>query len=142
MLLTGCDQAPSSESKRPIFRRSAPLHVLSAGVTALNARLDGAVLAEAPLYGQESKQQLIQNSKGVFDRVTMHSSANMMLVEGEVFALLARLGYSQRMVKEAAGLFVVNYVKSHDLTISAVFREAKGKAGIKSQVVFTWLHEG
>ena len=100
------------------------------------------MLAEAPLYGQESKQQLIQNSKGVFDQVTVHSSANMMLVEGEVFALLARLGYSRRMVKEAAGLFVVDYVKSHDSTISAVFREVKGKAGIKSQAVFTWQRGG
>lgn len=137
-LLMGCDQAPSGDSKRPIVWRAAPLHVQSAGVAALQARLDGAALAEAPLYGQGSKQQLIQNSEGVFDRVTVHSSANMMLVEAKVFALLARLGYNRRMVKEAAGLFVVDYVKSRDLTISAVFREAKGEAGIKSQAVFTW----
>jgi hypothetical protein len=107
-------------------------------VAALKARLDGAVFAEAPLYGQGSKQQQIQNSKGVFDQVTVSSVANMMLVEADVFALLARLGYSRRMVKEAAGLFVVDYVNSRDLTISAVFREAKGEAGVKSQVVFTW----
>jgi hypothetical protein len=137
-LLMGCDQAPSTDTNRPIVWRAPPLHVQSAGVAALKARLDGAVFAEAPLYGQGSKQQQIQNSKGVFDQVTVSSVANMMLVEADVFALLARLGYSRRMVKEEAGLFVVDYVNSRDLTISAVFREDKGEAGVKSQVVFTW----
>ncbi|WP_374381079.1 hypothetical protein [Pseudomonas fluvialis] len=125
--LLGCEQPVTQDANRPLVWR-AP---------ALQALREWSAQAEAPLFVARIEADS-SAGEAPRQRLQVHSTANAMRVEGEVFARLARLGYSRTLLREQAGLFVVEYRNSQDLPVSAEYRERAEQGGVKSTVLFSW----
>lgn len=137
LLMSGCEQGSVGAESRPIVWRAAPLNEQSAVLNVLRGWIGNAALSQAPLFALAADEKMLERADQPTLQFSVQSSANAMRVEGEVFAVLVKLGYSRRMVSEAAGIFAVDYVSNRDLTLSAVYREIQGPGEVKSSVVFT-----
>lgn len=137
LFLAGCDQPAAHDPRRPIVWRAPPLNEQSPGLNALRGWISNAGLSQAPLFALAADEKALERTSQPTLQFSVQSSANAMRVEGEVFAVLVKLGYSRRMVSEAAGIFAVDYVSNRDLTLSTVYREIQGPGEMKSSVVFT-----
>ncbi|HRL93844.1 MAG TPA: hypothetical protein PK873_09790 [Pseudomonas sp.] len=137
LFLAGCDQPVAHDPRRPIVWRAPPLNEQSPGLNALRGWIDNAALSRAPLFALTADEKMLARTSQPTLQFSVQSSANAMRVEGEVFAVLVKLGYSRRMVNEAAGIFAVDYVSNRDITLSTVYREIQGPGEVKSSVVFT-----
>lgn len=140
-LLAGCGPT-ADEPKRPLVWRAPPIHEQSIGLAAIRAKMAPEAIGEAPLQARLASQQ----GQGTPEqRYTLHSRARMMQLEGDLFVVLARLGYIRKGVKQSAGRFVVDYVHPQDVTISADYVDYTGKGedeGAKSRVVLSWKLSG
>ncbi len=140
-LLAGC--GPSvDEPKRPLVWRAPPIHEQSIGLAAIRAKMAPEAIGEAPFQARLASQQ----GQGTPEqRYTLHSRARLMQLEGDLFVVLAKLGYTRKGVKQSAGRFVVDYVHPHDVTISADYADYTGKGeddGAKSRVILSWKLSG
>jgi len=135
LLVAGC--GPSTGNEPP---RNAS-HVPASG-TAL--QLDKVVFPggrEISFDGRIVRYEFIQNAKSSLERFTVYSRDGLMSLDGAAFAELAKGGYTRRIRKEEAGLFVVNYVKKGSVTITAAYSDFNTKFpadNIQSKAVFTW----
>ena len=132
--LLGCEQPVTQDANRPLVWRAPALHEQS---PALQALREWSAQAEAPLFVARIEEDR-SAGEAPRQRLQVHSTANAMRVESEVFARLARLGYSRTLLREQAGLFVVEYRNSQDLPVSAEYRERAEQGGVKSTVLFSW----
>ncbi|QLF94499.1 hypothetical protein HW090_15370 [Pseudomonas sp. ABC1] len=137
--LLGCEQEP--QAKRPIVWKAAPFQSWGTGVVKQYA--EAGRVGEAPFVGAVVDQGTQQKEGATYEQVTVESRAGRMLVEADLFALLVKGGYSRRVVSEGAGVFVVEYIKSGDVTIHGAFHELPGKAdAARSRVVLSWKIAG
>lgn len=132
--LLGCEQPVTQDANHPLVWRAPALHEQSPALQALH---EWSAQAEAPLFVARIEAGS-SAGEAPRQRLQVHSTANAMRVEGEVFARLARLGYSRTLLREQAGLFVVEYRNSQDLPVSAEYRERAEQGGVKSTVLFSW----
>ena len=135
--MSGCEQGSVGAGNRPIVWLAAPLNKQSPVLNVLRGWVGNAALSQAPLFALAADEKMVERAGQPTLQFSVQSSANAMRVEGEVFAMLVKLGYSRRMVSEAAGMFAVDYVSSQDLTLSTVYREVQGPGKVKSTVIFT-----
>ena len=140
-LMAGCEQV---EEKRPIVWRAPPL--VSAGATAMAEQLSAARIGESPVNGKLLEDKVVQQGRVPMQRYVVQSRNGAMLLEADVYALLLKKGYVRRVVKEAADVFAVDYVKQGDVTISAQYRPIKeaapAESQAQSQAVFSWKISG
>lgn len=97
--------------------------------------------AEFNFDGRLVRYDYIRKPEASFERFTIFSREGLMSLDGAAFAELVKLGYTRRIRKEEAGLFVVNYQKKGSVTISAAYSEHSTKFpadNIRSKAVYTW----
>src|SRR5690606_38372593 len=85
--LLGCEQPVTQDANRPLVWRAPALHEQS---PALQALREWSAHAEAPLFVARIEEDR-SAGEAPRQRLQVHSTANAMRVEGEVFARLARL---------------------------------------------------
>lgn len=138
ILLPGCEPTPVTSGRGVSVEEVA-------GPALMKDRIFFPGGIEVPINGKIFQYQLIQNSKGEFDRYIVHSIDGMMGVDGKVYTHLAKLGYVRRIRKEVPGQLVVNYVKKGAVTIVATFSDHSTKIlgdKTKSRAVFIWKVAG
>lgn len=61
--------------------------------------------------GQLRRYELQTTEKGLYDRYVFESPDGLMALEGHIYAVLAKRGYTRNVRNEKPGLFEVRYVK-------------------------------
>lgn len=134
LLIAGC-----SPSEEPLSHAPSEVSVSGAALPFDRVIFPGG--AEVVFDGRLVRYDHIQKSEASFERFTIFSKKGLMGLEGSSFAELAKLGYTRRIRKEEAGLFVVNYQKKGSVTISAAYYEHSTEFpadNIRSKAVYTW----
>ncbi len=139
-LLAGCEQE-KPEVGGPIVWAVPSLYEQSATLELLSARLVPPEAAADPFHALSVIRKEEQTGEGSFVRYTVDSSAGMMQVEGELYSMLVKRGYSRRMLRQSAGLFAVEYVNPADVALMAEFSETpegNAAAGTGSRLLLSW----
>jgi len=135
LLITGC--SPATEQQSPSVLSDVP--VGAASLSFNKVIFPGG--KEVVFDGRIIRYEFIKNPKASIERFTIFSREGLMSLDGAAFAELAKLGYTRRIRREEAGLFVVNYQKKGSVTITAVYSEHSTEFpadNIRSKAVFTW----
>lgn len=140
LFLSGCGATEETAKKA-----SAPTSNAVSGAALQFNKIIFPAGTELGFNGRLIRYEYIENAKGALQRFTLNSSDGMMELEGSTFSGLAKVGYTRRIRKEEAGVFVVNYVKKGSPVIVASYSEHVSKApksDMKSRVIFTWKVPG
>ncbi|WP_338799466.1 hypothetical protein V9K81_07060 [Pseudomonas monteilii] len=132
--LAGCDNESAKSAQAPATQEKVAVQSI--------LHKDAIYLPNGENLGVDGKLRsydLLSNDQGHFDRYVVESSKEMMSLEGNIYATLAKQGYARNVKDEKPGLYVVRYTKRGAPTISMSYESATNSTtDFKTLMKITW----
>lgn len=132
--LTACsDDAAEHTQRAPTGQQSPVQNILHKNAIYLPSGQD------LQVSGQLRRYELQTTDKGLYDRYVFESPDDLMALEGQIYATLAKRGYTRNVRNEKPGLFEVRYVKRNTEPVVMTYETLdNSEVAFKTRLKIKW----
>ncbi|WP_447742082.1 hypothetical protein [Pseudomonas laurentiana] len=132
--LTACSDGVAEHTQRaPTGQQSPVQNILHKNAIYLPSGQD------LQVSGQLRRYELQTTDKGLYDRYVFESPDDLMALEGQIYATLAKRGYTRNVRNEKPGLFEVRYVKRNTEPVVMTYETLdNSESAFKTRLKIKW----